>query len=534
MFQRIRIEAIGLGFTLRGFVTVLVLSLLFAQGISFAGRLGLFSTHQAIVEAIDNDAGEGVRVGLRSHWIGDNNFRYYGPLYYRIANTLSLGTLSPGEKIEGAPNLEVERRIHFALLLLSLASLYALTWALCGVFTRDLILRATGVFMLVPAFMVNETWMRYLYIVHPDLFLAFLCAAGTIASIRMGQNPDEPRNWKWAAFWWGLALSTKLSALFLMPMQLAFLWKDGVAATWGRVKKFTLFALSVYLLVGFPQNFDFLQNLRVLLSFSQYAGGLTWEGFLSWWGPWADQMRWPLLGLFGFWIVTRGFSKDEERITHLRWWWLPLAVSGLFLLSLRSLELSHDYYVFPFVASALAAIVMLARNFHFPALQNGKALRAILILIGFAMTLPGFQQGNATNQKILANVRQCQASFEKIYDYGRQHFEGERRVYATPYTPVPRDEFVEIDWTMDFGAMEKYDPQLMIFNASYYGRYTEKDEVDPYVQKNNDHWKATQEFFRSFKGKSEVTAPNGQKWVKKKGTDFEACSNEVWERGEGQ
>lgn len=542
VLRRIRSEALELGITLRWILAAIVLGLLITQATSFASRLGLASSHQAIIEAIDNDSGEGIRVGQRSYWFWDNHFRYYGPLYYRVANTLSFGAVSPGPPTPGPVELGAERQMHFALILLSLISLYALAWVLCAQLTNDVILRGIGVFLLLPSFMAAEFWSFYLYTVHPDLFLAFLCAAGMIASIKMGQDPDHPVRWKWAALWWGLALATKLSALFLMPMQLFFVWKNGWKATWPRIRRFALFALSVYVLVGFPQNLDFAQNLRVLFSFSKYSGPFSVESFVDWWTLWGTQILWPVVSLFGFWLITRAFSSSagssgngdvvegEAEIVRGQVWWIPLAVSGLAIFSVRSLELAHDYYVFPFVAAALGAIVMLAKPWRFGFLQRSSFGRILLVVAGVALTIPGGQKGNAQNLHALSQQRTCQESFQRAFDVGRTVVDQGRKVFATPYTPVSRHQNVDIDWEMNLARMNEAKPELMMFNPSYYARYTDQDEVAPYVQKNNDHWKSTQEFFRTFRGQTEVTLAGGQIWRKIQNPEFQRCQIEIWEK----
>ncbi|MBX3033506.1 MAG: hypothetical protein KF865_06220 [Bdellovibrionaceae bacterium] len=507
--------------------------LLLSQVAAFVGRIALISSHQAIVEAMDNDAGEGVKVGQRSHWVNDNGFRYYGPLYYRIAQTLSWTSFSTGAE-NLPPALENEKAVHFSLMLLSLLSVYGLAWVLASLLTRDHLLKMLGVMLIAPACLLNPIWSQFLFTVHPDLFLAFLCAAAMAASLRMAADPDDAFRWKWAAFWWGLTLSTKLSALFLMPAQLVFLWKKGDGrGTFERCKRFTWFTLAVYLIVGFPQNFDFYGNIRSLAGLSRYSHSPTWESFLDWWRLWGVQAWAPLMTLLGFAVFLQAFPAVAERAApSLRrsWWWIPAALSGMLLLSVRRLILIHDYYVFPFVAVAWVLAAWLFSRWSFrPALHSPWA-RGLVMLVGLAIALPMIPPSLQANQRVLARMRSCQPAFEKAFDIMSKVVDRGGKVLVTPYTPRPLSPLTKVHWEITDERMTEFAPSLMVMNPiRYYGRFTDGDDVSEYVKTNNKEWPQVQAFYRRFAHRNEAQTADGRTWKKLQDEELLRCGIEVWE-----
>src|SRR5687768_1913278 len=67
----------------------LLAAALLAQVAHHTQLIGDFMDHRAVIEAHDNDAGEMIRVTEKTRWYNDNGFRYYTPLYFRLAHTLA-------------------------------------------------------------------------------------------------------------------------------------------------------------------------------------------------------------------------------------------------------------------------------------------------------------------------------------------------------------------------------------------------------------------------------------------------------------
>ena len=98
------------------FLKILFAGALAAQFLSFVPLISGFMDHRSIVEAHDNDAGKMVEVGGNSRWYNDNQFRYYGPLYFRIANTLhSVAPTFSGKYLTDSREAQ-EESVHFYLM----------------------------------------------------------------------------------------------------------------------------------------------------------------------------------------------------------------------------------------------------------------------------------------------------------------------------------------------------------------------------------------------------------------------------------
>lgn len=516
----------SLGLTGPRLLLALIFLLLMGQFLGFAGQLAHFSTHRAVVEAMNNDAGAGLEVAERSRWYNDNRFRYYGPLYYRLAHTLSW-TVAPASDL-GEASLNQERALHFALLALSLFSLYGLSFLLSSLLTENLSFRLLGAAALVPAFLSHQLWSEYLLIVHPDLFLALLSGTAMFLTWRMAAKSLSEPSLLAAAGAWGLALSTKLSSLFFMPGMLIFLWRGWTRETWVLCRRFTLFALLVYLVVGFPQNFDFPGNLKTLFGFSRYSAEFSFNEMATWWFHLGDQIWRPALALLGFFVFISAFGQARGLPTATRQdliRWTVASALGFLILSFKNFLLVHDYYVFPFVAAFLVVFswfLGLASR-RIGRLQRGP-IQAGLAVVGAGLLLVSFQAGPQTLLSVKTRFQACQEPLEKLHAEVRK-WGGP--VLSTPYTSVPKGASIKVHWEMRESVVEEFQPTALVFRTSFYKRFTEGAEPKEYFKINNPHWPESRAFFQKFQNQEKVFFA-GREWLRHSDPDFKRCQIELW------
>ena len=505
-----------------------------ALGIQFFSVLPLisgFMDHRSIVEAHDNDAGKMVEVALRSRWYNDNNFRYYGPLYFRIANTFHSIVPASSGRYEMASAEASEESIHFYVLLTSLMGLFLLGFCCACLVSEKWEIRSLLTLFLMAAFLHHPVWSQYLFTAHPDHLLTGLVALSTLLTIRSFQKKLDDKSLAIAGFSWGLTICTKLSSLFFLPGWIALLFyfqKDRLRFK-AALKKLVLFAAAGYFLIGFPQNIDIWGSLKKMLNLSEFSSTPTWVTFADWWNHVGGQAMWPaiviVIGIIFFGSKIREFNFKQQVVLFL------LMNLGLFILTLRSLELSHAYYVMPFVGTLLIALIILLNQISLHSLifsskppiflQSGLLL---LFIFGSHFNLFQFATAAAT-QKSLLN---CRPHFQEVYGLSKKALADNKSILATPFTPVPLEtELVKVDWELNFETLTKLQPKLLVFNRSYYARYTDSLDVSKYVQLTNSDWSTTQKFYMRFLNQTDVNAGSAGQWHK---VYSDQCSLEVWEK----
>ena len=505
-----------------------------ALGIQFFSAVPLisgFMDHRSIVEAHDNDAGKMVEVALRSRWYNDNNFRYYGPIYFRIANTFHSMVPASSGRYEIASNEAMEESVHFYVLLTSLLGLFLLGFSCSFLISERWEIRSLLTLFLMASFLHHPVWAQYLFTAHPDQLLTGLVALSTLLTIRSFQKNLEDKSLGFAGFSWGLTICTKLSSLFFLPgwIALLFYFQRERVQFKAALKKLVVFAAAGYFLMGLPQNIDIWGSLKKMLNLSDFSSAPTWVSFADWWANVGGQTMWPavvvVFGIIFFGSKIREFNFRQQVVLFL------LMNLGLFILTLRSLELNHAYYVMPFVGTLVIALIILLNKLSlYKFIFSSRApivLQSVLFSIFFLgshFNLFQFTTAAATQKSML----NCRPYFQKVYGLSKKALAENKSIISTPYTPVPlENDLVRVDWELNFETVTKVQPNLMVFNRSYYARYTDSLTVSKYVQLTNSDWGTTQKFYMTFLNQADVNAGSAGQWHK---IYSDECSLEVWER----
>ena len=69
---------------------------------------------------------------------------------------------------------EFEEKIHFALQLISLLSIYGISFTLSTMVVKSIDIRLLLTSILTASFLTHEAWSFYVFRAHPDLLLSFL------------------------------------------------------------------------------------------------------------------------------------------------------------------------------------------------------------------------------------------------------------------------------------------------------------------------------------------------------------------------
>jgi hypothetical protein len=503
------------------------------QLMGFVPLLAGFMDHRSVIEAHDNDAGKMVEVGLRSRWYNDNGFRYYGPVYFRIANTFHQITKAYSGKYEAESPEANEESLHFYLILTSLLGAFLIAFSCSLLLSQRWELRFLYILFIVPLLLQSPTWSSYIFTAHPDMLLTGLVAFSTYLTLQMFRSDFEDKKIKWAGYAWGITLSTKLSSLFFMPGigLLIWLYSKIHHQTWNRVKRFTLSALLSYFLIGFPQNFDIPGSLKKLFRLSEFSSGFSWAGFTDWWSMIANQSWMTLVFIIISSLVFSAGPKDGINVKKRLVLFCALNI-GILLLTSRTLELAHTYYAMPFIGVLCVSTVFLFSNLRVGKLPERWPdpiyMQSLLFLVFVAAStthLFSFPEATVVQRKMLL----CRPGFQSVYNMTKAYLQEGGKIISTPYTPVPLEdeEKVSVNWEMNFDTLEKSQVRRMIFNNSYYGRYTQDGTPSKYVQLTNSEWQKSQEFYSAFNGKNEVHTDKAGTWQK---VYSDKCSLEIWDK----
>ncbi|MBK8574731.1 MAG: glycosyltransferase family 39 protein [Elusimicrobia bacterium] len=324
------------------------------------------SDNSAIVFATNNDASVAITVATQTRWFNDNGWRPYGPLYYRLAHSLS--GMVPYSKAQSAIPQEANQvNHHFSLMLVSLVSLLLTCFFIAGLFGLEGAEKIGVASLFLSLFLLNRTFSRYVLVAHPDFLLTFFTSLLFVSAHRFLKDPTNLAL-TFIGVTFGLMLSTKITAILFLP---GIFWILFCSKSWrGNLKNYLNFGLgstATYFLVGYPQNFKIQETLAFLKTQSQHSKIADATSIGEWISLFAHQFWMPLVlslilcVFFGKRLDSVG--SDEKRLDSSGK--IKLFLFGLFpLLALVSQKFStpHDYYTIPFGILLLMVCCVLSRE----------------------------------------------------------------------------------------------------------------------------------------------------------------------------
>ncbi|MBX3021222.1 MAG: glycosyltransferase family 39 protein [Bdellovibrionales bacterium] len=479
---------------------------------------------QPIVAAFDNDASNAINVAGRSYPIVDNGFASYGPVYFRIANTLSW--VLPDLSAPGAlPHAEARTKTwNFALVLTSIIAVQTLSLGLASLLTSQLFLIFLFAAGLSRVMLSLEPWQDMLLRAHPDHTLTLLTALATFLTIRYWQQPQEEKPYRTSAWAWGVAFATKLSLVLYTPfIVLGVLWSSR------SVKRAAIYVghmLIAYFVVGFIQNFNVPRTLRFLSYQSQYSESATLGSVLDWlqiYGPQAQYM----LG-FGLLLVIwswMGGSKQERPTPRV------LALSaGLFfgpflLILLQKVTTVHTHYTIPILATQLTILFTLgARKVNqLPEIRKwGLALAGLALFCVFKTTPDSMGAWLQSQAKCRPEAREVYTRIQDLQAKGLL-------IYVDQYVPVlDKTPGFFSTWKPSKDFIKTQDFKVMVLHMGRAQAYLQpKAESSNYIKNFNPEIQKSTDFYSLFNKQDRVSDADIGSWERTYKND---CSWEIWER----
>ena len=502
----------------------------------------------------DNDAGMHISLVEKTEWYNYNGYDTYGPLLYRLSKTVS-GII---------PNLYFERpnyysanesHIHFSLLLVSLLSLYLMTFAIARSLCTDFFIALTGAMLLVPVFFINEIWAKFLLRPYPDpLLIAVICfGVGhlmNIASPPASKSlPDKSSN----SFLnrpvilqgliWGIGALIKVSVApfaFVAFLSLIFLHKKKIFQT---AIQFILASCFTYLIIGFPQSLFFPHILKLFLGNAGYTASyilpVTWPYMQSFLLETAKQSWLPLLSIFILLILLPGKrrepSKDEYKAIIIG---SICILAGLLFFLFQPTSSYNKHYPMG-IAAGLTLVA--ARGFsslfapfrsklgkkaifflskYFPQKLNLKKYYGTWVAILVAASTIGLFPAQPMAKAL--EIKSISSMVYTVQDMIRKTAGTGKNIIQNPYTPTVSDPSlrnkISVLWIITDDDIKK-ETALLILSKSYYSRFL-KETMSPYLKSefsgDISYYNRCREFCMRINNSTVFMDKLGRKWEKSK------------------
>ncbi len=466
---------------------------------------------QAVVYALDNDAGRAISTAEKTRWWNSNHFAPYGPLYFRIAHTVAsfVPYAGPGDYND----IVKSERVHqLALQLASLCALYG--WAfLISAILVPLLWQRLLLSSLMVAALTNSFWASLVLRPHPDMTLALTAGLATYATARWIYE-DKVELGRWAALAWGVAVGTKAVVVLFTP---AFIF---LFFPWNKIKlieglKFIGWMLLGYTLIGFPQSLSYGKVLSFLIGESAVSMRSDAETVQTWLRLLKEQIFVPfMLGLFVIITTsTKSFIFEKKKALRL----FIFCLIPTIVLFTRKQAYNPDHFTMPFYSCLLIGTLFILRKVT---IQNRRPyfLAAFLLV----PTIPGtFQYHFDKNQECKPEAREFASKLEELQKENKL-------IVHDPYVPVSTlyPGTSQSIWGMRWEDVNPIKADALGLNEKFYHRYlvAPPEHLWP---KEIAEWPMRAEFYRYFYGNSLVKSPQGVIWEK---TYENKCGMELWMR----
>ena len=487
--------------------------------------------NQGIIASIDPDAGSNIAITKKTTLFRGGN-ELHGVLYPRIAHYLAW--LSPVFSNSDTENEKIEKKIHFSLVIISLFSMYCISFLLASIVSDGTLYKILGTLLISAMILSESTWCNYVLRVHPDMLLA-LFSALFLFFIYKWKSSNNLKYFYLVCVAGGACLSTKPVYLFFLP-GLLFLEIPPVRIDlMKKVLKLYLGIALSYLVLAFPISVNVMNSISHLKKQSKFSLPPTWDSFLEWWSLLIQQAWLPLVMIvILFLFFSKSYRTNQgEKYLYFRLWAVAF-VPFIFLLT-RNVISGHDHYTMPFVS-----ILLTATAFSLPCLTSGWIVRirnwfsrdlmkyamAIVMLLSVEATIGIIPDKVDEVLGGLIHREEVRATYRLINSYA----DSGKKVLVEAYIPF-RDGHENIEsgghLKGTLGEFEKYNPDIVVVNSHQLPRIMEGKKPNDYMIISRENYEEIREYYGLFYNKSETVDPWGRKWVR---TYEDLRGVQIWEK----
>ncbi len=492
----------------------------------FSGFVSAFSSHidpRSILSSRDADAAHVVGTAYKTRWYKDNGESGYGAFFYRVAHTFSFFT---GRTFadKASPYENGERATHLVLMVLNLLCVYGIALMLASLLTSSWPARLGITLPLTALFLRNSTWAEFVYRAHPDMLFGLVVLAAFVTSSK-ALNAPQSVWFKIAALLWGAAGMVKLTFVIFLPV-IWLMWMPPFTRQNARTAfEFYLWMLPSYLLLGFPQSFNFPRSIRFLLDQSKFGLAPTAQSFETWVNHLTSQLLFPLLAIFLLALVSPLVSARVGRFRML-----AIAALPLIIIFRQNTEYQMSYYLIPIVAINLAWAALYGRGMLTRFLPARAFSRVVIYFAALVFLTIGFVP--ASIEAGLTPTLGCRSEAAQISQAVRSYVEQGRVVALDPYIAFDRHQAgkkASSNWANNWARLNEIEATAFALSRNYAAGFTQADEPRHGTKVDVPNWPESKAFYLTFaEGKTETTDPSGRRWTRTLAT--EKCGWEIWTR----
>lgn len=487
----------------------------------FAGFVSVLSEHidpRSILSSRDADASHIVGTANKTRWYKDNGESAYGAFFYRTIHTFGVLTGREFANQDSASE-NSERAHHLVVMVLSLLSVYGISFLLGSLLFKNLNHSLLFTVTLTALFLSNSTWTQFVFRAHPDMMFGLFILAAFIATAKALSAGPESIWFKISALLWGASGMVKLSFVMFLPV-IWLLWMPPFNKANFRLSvNYYLWMLPSYLLLGFPQSFNFPRSLRFLSNQSQFSIPATPESVQAWFADLSGQLLWPAVAVAGLALFSPRKGQVYFRL-------LPLLLFPFLLLLKQNSEYQTDYYLIPIVSIALA---WLAWGFSGRLkLRSEQAPLGPLLVFALAVFWSvGFVP--KTMEAELDRTLGCRKQALDIYRSIHSHIDQGKVFALDPYIAFDRTRAgtqANSSWANNWARVTELNATALAINTGYAKKFVGDGDPSQGTKVDVPNWQESREFYRSLLGQSQAQDPNKNRWIKTE----EACGWEIWLR----
>ena len=503
-------------------ILMIIISLLLVMQISYLVS-AIYKNHDnhGISSSIYADAGTDINFTKATTWIGGGSY-LHGVLYFKITHFLAY--LSPSFDKKDTLKEKNEKKIHFALQMVSLISVFLLSFLLASIITKDNLYKLFSTLLICSAIFSENVWVSFIFKAHPDMLLTFLSAL-FIFLIYRWKSEDSSYYFFLVCVVGGACLSTKLIFIFFLP---SLFFIEVPPVTKNNLKILIKLYAGIaffYLILALPISINILYQIeRMQYQSSTFTIPPTLNSFLEWWTLFLNQ-AWLTMGSLVVLYLLFGESNKVKQSNNYLYLRLGLIAFVPFTLLLtRNFVGPHSYYTLPFVSAILVTFAVCLTSLRGKFVSQIKKLcikdltkLALIILMLISVETPIVIIPDNVN-KVLNRMTFGRNESRGTYQLFNSYAENGKKVLIESHIPFNHDLKNLIyggDLTMTLEKFKNYDPDLLALNKNRLPHIMEGERPNDYnIATIKDNYKEVRKYYELFYNKNVTDDPWGKRWIK--------------------
>ena len=263
---------------LTNFLAILAIT---AQLTSLVSIISHYSDPAVIISSYSSDAGNSIEVANRTSLINDNDWRPYGPAYYRATKLISYFNENLLHNTSQLNSKQAhESTLNFYLILISILSLTGISILLASTVTSNFFMSILGSVLITNLLLKSGLVTNLVFINHPDIMFSFFTGLFGICLLKY-LNSKNLKNLIFLTLIGGIAFLTKLLFIFIyFPSLLIYLLFKKIT----KLEFLNIISLTAmfYFIAGFPQSLAVAGIFRFLADESKYSIPANVESVITW------------------------------------------------------------------------------------------------------------------------------------------------------------------------------------------------------------------------------------------------------------